>query len=68
MSRKLISESENPGFFFVGFQEGNQRKNEVHNGIIKTLVIEGGGCLLIVCLNVCLHSFWLTTVKLVQNE
>ena len=49
MSRKLISESENPGFFFVGFQEGNQRKNEVHNGIIKTLVIEvemSSNCLL----------------------
>ena len=57
MSRKLISESENPGFFFVGFQEGNQRKNEVHNVIIKTLVIEGeisSNCLL-----KCLSSFFL---------
>ena len=34
VSRKLISESENPGFFSIGFQEGNQRKNEIHNGII----------------------------------
>ena len=57
MSRKLISESENPGFFFVGFQEGNQRKNEVHNGIIKTLVIEGG--MSSNCLFKCLSSLFL---------
>lgn len=57
MSQKLISESENPGFFSVGFQEGNQRKNEVHNGIIKTLVIEGG--MSSNCLFKCLSSFFL---------
>ena len=57
MSQKLISESENPGFLFVGFQEGNQRTNEVHNVIIKTLVIEGemsSNCLL-----KCLSLFFL---------
>lgn len=57
VSQKLISESENPGFFSVGFQEGNQRKNEVHNGIIKTLVIEGG--MSSNCLFKCLYSFFL---------
>ena len=57
VSRKLISESENPGFFFVGFQEGNQRTNEVHNVIIKTLVIEGG--MSSNCLLKCLSLFFL---------